>query len=121
MISAKQKPYKTPISSGGGDGPFALFQQNWQPVFADAWLPPWVTFGEGNLTKCYGYCAVGTFTAEVYIDGTLVFTVSDADDTTPVDLEIGEDGLLADPSLITCKVTVASSDVSGIVIEAVSA
>lgn len=116
MIYSRQVPYKTPI---GGSEPvvFAAFQQLWQPIFVGSWLPPWVTYDAGNLTKCYGYCYAGTFTAKVYINGVHAFTVTEGDTATPVGLVSG-DGALLVPDMITCEITACSSDVSGLHIQA---
>jgi hypothetical protein len=117
VIGVSQVPYKTPIGGVGAVGPFAIFQQRYQAVFADEWLSPWVIFDAGNLTKCYGYASSGTFTADIYIDSVKVFSVSEADSSTPVALLGGQDGLLAEPSLIECKI-ISASGATGIYIEA---
>lgn len=117
MISNRQVPYKTPI--GGGESPIiAIFQQLWQPIFVGSWMVPWVTFHTGSLTKCYGYAVVGTFTAKIYINAVHVFTVTNADNPTPVNLVDGETGELLVPDLVTCEITACSSDVDGILIQA---
>jgi hypothetical protein len=117
-IVAKQKPYKTPVGVSADSGPFAIFQQLWQPILLNVWLSPWVVFGAGNITKCYGWCNSGTFTADVYLDGVKVFTVTNADTATPVDLLGAETGLLAEPSIVTCQITAVTGTVEGLYIEA---
>jgi hypothetical protein len=118
MIGCRQVPYKTPIGGAGAESPImAIFQQLWQPLFAGSWMSPWVTYDAGKLTKCWGFCNVGTFTAKVYINGVHSFTVTESDTSTPVDLIAG-DGTLLVPDIITCEITSCSSNVEGVHIQA---
>jgi hypothetical protein len=116
MIGCKQ--IKPEMALSASVGAYAVFQQLWQPIFDDSILPPFVVFGNGSLKKCIGYAKTGTFTAEIYLDDVLVFIVTESDTSTPVELEYGQTGLLANPSLIKCTVTSASSDLEGLYIYA---
>ncbi len=110
MIGGRQIPYKHPIGGGGESPIVAIFQQLWQPIFNGSILPPFVVFGPGSLSKCIGYASAGSFTAEIYIDEVLKFTVTQADNPTPI---IGG-GVLLNPSLVKCKVVSASPDLQGL-------
>ena len=119
MIGSRQIMPKMP--TGGGHDPelYALFVQGHRPMFADAYMTNFVIFGGGTLAKCYAFCQVGTFTAEVYIDGLKTFAVSHLNGTVPAYPVSGSTGEL-DPaiSIVEVKILGASSLVSGIFIRA---
>jgi hypothetical protein len=122
MIGSRQVKPLTPIGSEGPSATLAIFQQFDRPVFADMWLPLWWIFEEGNLTQCRGVCESGTFTAEIYIDDEVSpsFTVTESDNETPVELNVGKDGAInaTTGSKIECKITAVSSGALGIYIYA---
>jgi len=95
----------------------AIGQQLGKPIFVSSVLTPYVVFSSGTFSKCYGYCTTGTFTCKVYFDAVLKFIVTDADHTTPVNLEAGQSGSVSPPVLVTFEITAASTGVQGIYVE----
>jgi len=114
MIGCKQIKPEMALSVSQ-DANIAEFRQSWMPVIGSTWLVPWIMFFDGKFSKCYGLCSVGTFTADIYVNGVKFFTVTQAANVTPVNLLSGTGAFLAG-EVVTCEVVSASADASGIYI-----